>query len=434
MPKEHNNSSSDGDDPFRPLISQFARIVKGHLVKRANGLVQDDANNEDVFGPLVDNFEHLLRSTVIPNFKALMEDEEYEPYDDDRLLISPIKPPKRVLTSLAVGADDAETTYVMLLTQPGFEAWQSQLRQLQQSVELWRDQKLSKGQIYSNLHVAIFSEDEEVAVDFAKHYHAFLRASEVLPIDGRLHRIDGTSTSAAAAVDQMYGGMYFISEADKLSFHHCKSMASAMQFNDTIIVASYVNTKKEQLPAVLKGLFPYQFDLNRAGVTVAVKAVIKMLQAWSKEQYDGRLEFEGGIDGQYVEIFARRVARKKTHKRSLKTCFQEELGRIQGRQTMRLLQEREAGSSPYEFWISQSDLLGVAPDISTFQSKPWQDLQAMVGLEEVKASLESFLNGLLVDFHRELKGERPLRSGLSRLFIGPPGTGNLLRRDFTGPK
>ena len=49
----------------------------------------------------------------------------------------------------------------------------------------------------------------------------------------------------------------------------------------------------------------------------------------------------------------------------------------------------------------------------------------MVGLEEVKASLESFLCGLLVDFHRELQGQRPLRSGLSKLFIGPPGTGEL---------
>lgn len=47
----------------------------------------------------------------------------------------------------------------------------------------------------------------------------------------------------------------------------------------------------------------------------------------------------------------------------------------------------------------------------------------MVGLEGVKASVESFLYGLLVDFHRDMQGQKPLRSGLSKLFIGPPGTG-----------
>jgi hypothetical protein len=364
-------------------------------------------------GPLLDHLDGIIRSGLLNKFMRLTRDE------DER----PMAPPKRVLTSLPVEEGDADTTFVMLLTQPGFEEWQSQLEQLQKSIQLWQQQGLSNRQIYANLHVAIFSEDEEIAEHFTKCYHAFLRACGVLPLDGSLHRIDGASSRSTVDIEQMQNGMYLISEAGKFSPRNDKNLAAKMQSADTVVVASYIDMKQEELPTILEGLFQYLFDLMRAGLNVAVKAVLKMLTAWSKEQYGGQLQFEGGLNGQHVEVFARRIARRKGSKKRMKANLEDELSRVKTRQTARLLQERAQGSTPDKFFISQSDLLGVPPDIAAFQSKPWQELQALVGLEGVKASLESFLNGLLVDHHRELKGEKPLRSGLSKLFIGPPGTG-----------
>lgn len=380
--RRDKDAESEEDDPWRPLLDQFERILNTRVVQTAMGIT-----------------------------KARAE-------------VSPARP-KRVLTSLTVEEDDVEATFVLLLTQPGFEAWQSQLEQLQKSIELWQQQGLQRQQICSNLHVAIFSEDEEVAVHFTKHYHAFLRACRVLPLDDSLDRIDGTSTRVAETIQQMQDGMYLVSEAGKLSSNNDKALCAAMQSGNTVVVANYIDMKKEELPEIFEGLFRFQFDLTQVLLSDAVKAILRLMAAWSDKHYGGKMQFEEGLGGQYAETFARRIARKKGNSKTMQTHLQEELGRVVARQTARLLNERARGSTADKFWISKGDLLGHEPDITAFQTKPWQELQAMVGLEEVKASLESFLCGLLVDFHRELQGQRPLRSGLSKLFIGPPGTGTL---------
>lgn len=370
------------DGPCRPLLNKFERILNKRVFKMAMGI----SNN---------------RATTSP------------------------APPSCVLTSLKVEEDDVDATFVMLLTQPSFEVWQSQLEQLRKSIELWQQQGLHHQQICSNLHVAIFSEDEAVAVHFTKHYHAFLRACRVLPLDDRLHRIDGTSTRVAETIEQMQNGMYLVSEAGQLSSSNGKGLCATMKYGNTVLVASYIDMKKEELPEIFEGLFRFQFDLTQVALNDAVKAILRSMAVWSDKQYGGKMKFEDGLDGKYAEAFARRIARKNGNSKAMQINLQEELGRMVGRQTARLLNERAEGSAADKFWISKSDLLGQEPDITAFQTKPWQELQAMEGLEEVKASLESFLYGLLVDFHRELQGQRPLRSGLSKLFIGPPGTGEL---------
>lgn len=109
MPKKRNNSDSESEDLFRPLVNHFARIIKGRLVKKVNGILQDEDDSEDAIGPLVDHFEQILKSIIVPNFMGMTQSEDDGPSEDDRL----IAPPKRVLTSLAVGADDTETTSLL---------------------------------------------------------------------------------------------------------------------------------------------------------------------------------------------------------------------------------------------------------------------------------------------------------------------------------
>ncbi|CAO2653375.1 Nn.00g027860.m01.CDS01 [Neocucurbitaria sp. VM-36] len=379
--KRHDtDSDSDGEEPWRPLLDQFERIINNRVVKTAMGIGKERADTSPA-------------------------------------------PPKRVLTSLVVEEDDTDATFLMLLTQPGFEAWHAQLEQLQKSIELWQQQGLQHQQICSNLHVAIFSEDEEVAIHFTKHYHAFLRACRVLPLDDKLHRIDGTSTCIAETITQMQNGMYLVSEAGKISSSCAKDLSTVMKYGNTVVVSNYIDMKKNELSDVFEGLFRFQFDLTEVTLEESIRTILRLIAAWSEKHYGGKMKFEEGLDGQYAETFARRIAGKKGNTKAMKINLQEELGRVVARQTARLLNERAKGLTVDKFWISKGDLLGQEPDITAFQTKPWQELQAMVGLEEVKKSLESFLYGLLVDFHRELQGQRPLRSGLSKLFIGPPGTG-----------
>ena len=57
------------------------------------------------------------------------------------------------------------------------------------------------------------------------------------------------------------------------------------------------------------------------------------------------------------------------------------------------------------------------------KTKEWGELQAMIGLEAVKRSIKTLFDGLLLNYYRELHGKDPLQVGLSRIFLGPPGTG-----------
>ena len=52
-----------------------------------------------------------------------------------------------------------------------------------------------------------------------------------------------------------------------------------------------------------------------------------------------------------------------------------------------------------------------------------EELDAMIGLEEVKRAAKSLVALARTNYHRELRGEAPLLVPLNRLFLGSPGTG-----------
>jgi hypothetical protein len=73
--------------------------------------------------------------------------------------------------------------------------------------------------------------------------------------------------------------------------------------------------------------------------------------------------------------------------------------------------------------LTAEDLGAIIPDVSKFQIKEWDELQGMIGLDAVKLSIRSLMDGLLLNYYRELDEQEPLQISLSRLFLGPPGTG-----------
>ncbi|KAM7189096.1 P-loop containing nucleoside triphosphate hydrolase protein [Naviculisporaceae sp. PSN 640] len=156
------------------------------------------------------------------------------------------------------------------------------------------------------------------------------------------------------------------------------------------------------------------------------------MRLWPSTRFPGtQVEFEGGLSGEYVQKFARKVVTAKgSPSLSLEQKLETRLRDVFQRQTDRLLNQQEETETPLppNISIMGVDLLGqdTAPEHlggAIFSSNPWLELQAMVGLDEVKASIQSIVHGIMGNHFREKNGQGPLRLGLSGLFLEPPGTG-----------
>lgn len=183
----------------------------------------------------------------------------------------------------------------------------------------------------------------------------------------------------------------------------------------------------------LKSCFPLQLhptadtgEASSGSVQLVQESLLKNID----KRFGGRMKLEGGPKGPYFRAFTRRVMIQCSQDEdNIGDVVHEALQKAHNTQTERLMHDAERettegrSNSADEFLISEEDLLGPIPNTSTFQSDAWNELQSMIGLEAVKSSIRSFLNASFLNYHRELQEQNPLQVGLSRLFIGPPGTG-----------
>ncbi|KAL9096769.1 MAG: hypothetical protein Q9165_001257 [Trypethelium subeluteriae] len=301
-----------------------------------------------------------------------------------------------------------------------FEKWPSEFAKLRENFEVWKKQGIDVRDQISSLHTLIFSETGQAALEFAKHYHALLVSAGVLTADEYLIRADGTNDRA---LNQIQGrGMYVLRNAEKMSSEGTAELSSRMR-EDMVIVAGYAHTEKK-LSKDFKERFFLEFDLLRELSKNAVSIVMESLESWSKEHFKQTMSLEGGFKGPYARTFAARIAEnEKKAKGTIEERLKIELKDVTDRQVLRLGMADARGAEADPFKISKEDLLGEEPDVSTYETGAWRELQSMVGLDDVKASMRSFINGVLLDFHREIDGYKPLRPGLCKLFLGPPGTG-----------
>jgi hypothetical protein len=142
------------------------------------------------------------------------------------------------------------------------------------------------------------------------------------------------------------------------------------------------------------------------------------------KRYRGKMKVEGGIDGLYVRIVARRVGHGRGrvgfgNAREISNT----LDRITKRQAKRICQERRCGSMPDDLLLTSVDLIGPDPGAAALVSPSWTELQGLIGLPEVKASLQSLVNTIKTNYQRELDEKKPQMISLNRVFLGNPGTG-----------
>ena len=73
--------------------------------------------------------------------------------------------------------------------------------------------------------------------------------------------------------------------------------------------------------------------------------------------------------------------------------------------------------------LTKCDMLGPEPGEALRSSKAWLELQSLIGLEEVKRSIEGLMQSVQYNYVRELEQAPLLLFNLNRVFLGSPGTG-----------
>lgn len=143
------------------------------------------------------------------------------------------------------------------------------------------------------------------------------------------------------------------------------------------------------------------------------------------QKYGGRMRVEGGLEGQYMQVAVRRLARGRLERGFTNAHAVEDLlVSVAHRHARRLseIPDAELDESDY-FFLSKEDLLGPTPVQIKARSEAWVALEQLVGQDNAKASVAEVFDTAEENYWREVRNQRPLPLRLNRIFAGPPGTG-----------
>src|SRR4051812_29283992 len=163
---------------------------------------------------------------------------------------------------------------------------------------------------------------------------------------------------------------------------------------------------------------PHIIDLDGISKQDVFKSMLgKLLD----ERFKKKVQIEGGLDGVYCRMLERRVDGRngKDKENSLRKAFLETCRR----QIDRIVEERQNGKNPDECLITKEDIMGLRPLDALNASKAWKEMMEMIGMDSVKSSMRSFASLSRLKHERKRHDLPPLRVGLNREFLGPPGTG-----------
>ncbi|KAI9856280.1 MAG: hypothetical protein M1824_005494 [Vezdaea acicularis] len=228
------------------------------------------------------------------------------------------------------------------------------------------------------------------------------------------------------------GGALFIDEAYQLVSGHSYGGPQVLDFllaeienltgKMVIILAGY-NKQMEAFFSHNPGIpsrIPYQLQFQDYGDA----ELLQILRSRINEKYKGSMKLDGGEDGLYVRVVARRIGRGRGrdgfgNARAVHNAF----ACIADRQAKRLQRQRRAGETPDDMLLTKEDLLGPEPSDALKDSKAWSKLQKLIGLKSVKESVKALLDSIQVNYNRELEEKPLVEYSLNRVFLGSPGTG-----------
>jgi Cdc6-like AAA superfamily ATPase len=153
--------------------------------------------------------------------------------------------------------------------------------------------------------------------------------------------------------------------------------------------------------------------------------LLQILEYGIDKKWGGRMKVEGGPRGLYCRIVARRIGRARGKDGFGNARAVENMrSRIAERQANRLREERKKrGNAPDDLLLAKEDLIGVEPARALENCSAWNKLQAMIGLSDVKQTVQALLDSIQFNYHRELEEKPLVEFTLNKVFLGSPGTG-----------
>ena len=228
------------------------------------------------------------------------------------------------------------------------------------------------------------------------------------------------------------GGVMFVDEAYQLTNGTSAGGKSVLDFllteieNRRGVIVFVFAGYKQPMEAFfgynpgIRSRIPHVFDFLDYSQT----DLLKMLQDLFKKRFNGKAQVEGSLNGLSMRIVTKRLARQRGNEgfgnmRDLENVFSH----ICGRQARRIENERRDGKLPDDFSFIQTDLIGPEPSATVPKSPAWTELQDLIGLQSVKASIETLVSLLKTNYMRELQEKEPIQVTLNKVFLGSPGTG-----------
>ncbi|KAJ3782150.1 P-loop containing nucleoside triphosphate hydrolase protein [Lentinula aff. detonsa] len=334
------------------------------------------------------------------------------------------------------GASNEAIDKLMELT--GLEEVKSQILTIKAKIDLVTRQNTSTSD--ERFNVCMLGNPGTGKTTVARIYAQFLSSVGILPgsefIESTGSRLANDGISGIKAhiegVLNAGGGTIFIDEAYQLVSEHNISGSQVLDFilaemenniGKLVFILAGYNKQMEKFFEHNPGL------LSRVPYTLNFKdytdeQLVKMLKRLIEKKYQGKMDVEGGLEGLYARIAARRLGRGRNragfgNARALENVF----NKILERQAKRIQEERKNGIRPNDFLLVKEDLIGPEPSGALERSPSWIKLQKLIGLSAVKETVHNLIDSLRTNYLCELKENKPLEVSLNRVFTGSPGTG-----------
>jgi hypothetical protein len=267
-----------------------------------------------------------------------------------------------------------------------------------------------------------------------------LTSLKVLPGDGFIETTGSRLGHGGVAevkahlqeLEKTEGGVYFIDEAYQLTEGHTFGGKTVLDFllaeienltGKVVFVFAGYRKEMEKFFEHNPGLpsrLPYTLHFE----DYTDEELLEMLKFRMNQFYKSGIDVEDGFDGLYMKIAVGRLGRGRGrdgfgNARALENMF----SRIRERQSDRLTKERRLGLLPDDYVMTKEDLIGPDPSKAILTSDAYAKLQKLIGLKDVKNSIDYMVRLIKTNYERELKEQQPIDVSLNRVFLGSPGTG-----------